>query len=152
MIKEKELSNDNYQNAVIELSFLLKIFSLAIKDVMGDAVNIIGVASGREAALKMPLNINETDLTICINKINDYYEGSFDISSIISDTNIELSFKKCALKNVCLQNNNENPDNNLCQLFHAYLNGIMMKFSHRRLKMLSWKLGNVCIANHVIVA
>jgi hypothetical protein len=150
MKEELNLSIEDHNNATIEISFLLNLFSKAISEIIGNAVSSIGISSGREFAKKMPILFDSTNMKDSIDKLTKYLQGGFDISSELSENQINFTFSRCALKNIC-QLKKDDLGGYLCKLFHLYMNGIIIQITKKNLKMAIIKTGDECCVNHIMI-
>ncbi len=105
--------------------------------------------TGSAAAKKMPLFFESLEVQPIIEGIKSYLQGGFDINEIVTnDDNIQLSFGRCALREIC-ELENIPLGGNLCMLFHNYINGMIVKLTEKNFKMNILEAGNAaCIIKH----
>ena len=149
MKEELNLSIEDHKNATIEISFLLNIFTKIISD-RKRAFNSLGISSGREFAKKMPVMFDSNDMKATIDQLIYYLKGGFDISSELSEKQINFKISRCALKNICKLNSNE-LGNDLCKLFHFYMNGMIIEITRKKFRMSIHETGEVCTIKHTMI-
>ncbi|MGE5341028.1 MAG: hypothetical protein ACM3SY_06045 [Candidatus Omnitrophota bacterium] len=147
MREELQLSLEDHQKAKREVAFLLNILAQTITDVIGDAAGAVGTAAGREAARKMPLYFEQTDLEATLAELKKHFEGGFDWSYALGKEEFTMTFKHCALKEIC-QIEHVAPGEDLCRHFHDYLNGVIIEHSKERYKVDSIQPGDCCLVKH----
>lgn len=140
----------NHKKAKQEVAFLLNMLSHTIKDITGRASGAVERMAGRAAAKKMPLFFETRDAQTVIQSIKFFLEGGFDISDIVivGEEKIELTFGRCALREMC-EELNIPIGNNICTLFHNYMNGMIMEFTEGEFTMSIRETGdNRCMIEH----
>lgn len=148
MNEELKLTLEDHNSAKREIAFLLNMLSQAIEDIVGRSAGVVGRMAGGAAAKKMPLFFESHDVQPIIQGIKSYLKGGFDISDIITDEDIELSFTRCPLREIC-EIENIPVGGSLCMLFHNYMNGMIMKLTEKEFKMSILEPGDTtCIIKH----
>ncbi len=148
MNEELKLTLEDHNRAKQEIAFLLNMLSQAIEDIVGRSSGVVGRMAGGAAARKMPLFFESNDIQPIIQGIKSYLQGGFDISDIITGEDIELSFGRCPLREVC-ETENIPVGDSLCMLFHNYMNGMIMKLTEKDFKMSILESGDTaCIIKH----
>jgi hypothetical protein len=124
-----ELTPDDYQKAKVEVAFLLDAFASTIDNIMGGNTAPVGRIAGRDTARKLPVELDHPTLQEIVAVLRKQMQAGFDFS--LDGEN--LLFKGCIIREMCAVRRIET-GGPLCQLFHAYFDGIINGLLDRPVK------------------
>lgn len=137
------LSDNDYRNAMTEVSFLLDILATTVDDLMGGATVSVGRVAGRHQARKLPIYLQNPSVGEVLSALNEYSQlGTKFTFDSASNT---LDFSHCAIREVCQARQLE-LGGNLCRLYHFYLDGVINEFLLRPTRSLLVSTGTCCQA------
>jgi hypothetical protein len=136
---------EDHQKAFTEVSFLLNIFAATVQDLMGGATAPVGRIAGRHAAAKLPVYLPAPTLEAVLAELAKRLERGVDLSCRVTGRSAELTFGRCAIREACAAQNLE-PGQELCSLFHYYLDGIVNGLLQRPVKSSLVEKGARCTA------
>lgn len=137
------LSEEDYDRAFTEVSFLLEILSGSVCELMGGAGTSIGRLAGRHAARKFPLHLPEADLAAVLEALGGYLSDGFRWNFVLREEGANVEYRDCVVREVCRRRQLE-PGGTLCQLVHHYLDGVVNELLGRRVKSSIESAGPVC--------
>ncbi len=121
---ELKLTPEDYETAISELSFLLDILVRTIGDLVGAGGAGVGRMAGKHMAKKLPIYLVEPSLDDVLDALKQQMKGGFELSASIADGEAQVSFGRCAIREVCARRN-QNPGGEVCELFHHYFSGMV---------------------------
>lgn len=140
-----ELTVEDHRKAFTEVSFLLDIFSATIDNLMGGATASVGRIAGRHMAKNMPVYLPAPNLPDVLAAVAAHMKAGFDISFQCEGSGAELTFGRCAIREVC-QARGLPLGGELCRLFHYYTDGMVNELCHRPAKSALQVSGESCRA------
>lgn len=139
-----QMTPQDHQMAFTEVAFLIDSFANTIDNIMGGATAPVGRIAGRAMARKLPLSLDEPELSTVLKVLANRMQAGFQMTVILSGDNIaDVSFDRCALREVCALRNTET-GGAICKLFHAYFDGIVNELLHRPVKSEIVEAGQIC--------
>lgn len=139
-----QMTPQDHQMAFTEVAFLIESFANTIDNIMGGATAPVGRIAGRSIARKLPLSLEEPDLTSVLKILADRMQAGFQMTVNPSgDHAVDLLFERCALREVCSLRTIDT-GGAVCKLFHAYFDGIVNELLHRPVKSEIVESGPVC--------
>lgn len=142
-IERAEPAESDYDKALIEVSFLLDIFSSAVFELMGGATASVGRVAGRRAARKFPLYLPEATLETVLAALAARMRGGFEIAADCSREGAEVRYGRCVVREACRQRGRE-PGGEICGLFHHYLDGVVNELVARPVRSELVAVGEEC--------
>ncbi len=122
---ELELTQEDYEAAISELSFLLDILVRTIGDLVGAGGAGVGRMAGQHMARKLPIYLVEPTLDDVLEALKQQMKGGFELSFSSDDSDdARVNFGRCAIREVCARRN-QNPGGEVCKLFHHYFSGMV---------------------------
>jgi hypothetical protein len=143
LIGNEPPSADDHDKAALEVAFLLDIFASTIDDLMGGATASVSRIAGRSMAQKFPVTLHSPDLREAISAVAGQMHGGFDFSASIRDCHADMTFNKCAIRQMC-QDRNVPLGGPICKLFHYYLDGVLNEMYSRPVKSQVVSTGPQC--------
>jgi hypothetical protein len=137
------LSEQDYDDAFTEVSFLLGMLSGSVHELMGGAGASIGRLAGRRAARKFPLHLPNPDLAGVLAALGAYWADTFEWQSVAREDGADVEYRRCVVREVCHRLQVE-PGGELCCLVHHYLDGVVNELLSRRVKSSIETAGPVC--------
>ncbi len=129
-----QMTAEDHHQAFTEVAFLIENFANTIDAIMGGATAPVGRIAGREMARKLPLQLGNPTLDQVLTLLAGRMAAGFALSAApTSAGDAELTFGRCALREVCRQRN-QATGGPVCRLFHAYFDGIVNELLHRPVK------------------
>jgi hypothetical protein len=141
--EELGLTLEDHRQAFEEVSFLLEIFATTVHDLMGGATDSVGRIAGREMAKKLPLYIPNPTLEDVLAQVAGRMEKGFEIRFTSSGGGADLTFERCALRDVCRVRGLA-LGGPLCSLFRSYLDGLVNELVYRPVKSRIISTGERC--------
>ena len=126
-------SLEDHKKAFTEVAFLLDIFASTIDNIMGGATASVGRIAGRGMAAKWPIDLDHPTLRETLDVVSDRMKDGFDISFVEQQNAVDVTFKKCAIREVCRGRSLE-PGGPLCKLFHSYFDGVVNEIVSKPVK------------------
>ena len=134
-----DLQSEDYQKAAVEVAFLLDAFASTIDNIMGGNTAPVGRIAGRDTARKLPIELIDPTLEAIIAKLGDQMRAGFDFAL----EGGSLTFDACILREMC--GLRKIPTGGaLCNLFHAYFDGIVNGLLCRPVKSKMISTGDRC--------
>lgn len=143
---ELSLTVDDHAKAFTEVSFLLDIFARTVADLMGGATASVGRIAGRQFARKMPIHLESPSLDEAIDAFAAHVRKGFDIGHAPSGSGVDLTFGRCAMRDVCRSRGSE-PGGEVCRLFHMFVDGVVNELYARPTKSTIVTAGDRCTAH-----
>jgi hypothetical protein len=145
MTEEMKLTLEDHENAKKEVAFLLNVLTQTIPEIVN--AELVSREAGSAAAEKMPIDFESFDLKYVIDSIIQLWKDGFEISYNINDGQIEFTFTKCALKEICELCGHQ-PGDDFCAFFHSYFNGMLGKHTKEKYEVKNIKAGDSCSIVH----
>jgi hypothetical protein len=136
-----ELSSQDYQDALTEVSFLLDILAATVDDLMGGGTVSVGRVAGRHQARRLPIYVEKPTVKAVISELNRL--DKLGAQMRVCEDEKTLEFDHCAIRVVC-KNRNIELGGNLCRLYHYYLDGIINEFLLRPTRSQILNTGTSC--------
>lgn len=133
------LTPEDYQKAAVEVAFLLDAFASTIDNIMGGNTAPVGRIAGRDTAKKLPIQLDNPELSDIVKAVQAHMQAGFDFT--LEDK--QLQFRKCIIRDMCALRRIDT-GGPLCQLFHAYFDGIVNGLISRPVKSRVVSVGDVC--------
>ena len=130
---ELGLTLEDHQKAKTEISFLLEIFAATIVELMGGATRTVGRMAGRHMAEKLPVYLPDPTLESVLSAVSEHFSSGYDIKFTCQKDVAELTFGKCAIRDILRERNIE-VGGDLCKVFHYALAGIVNQLLNRGAK------------------
>ncbi len=130
-INETTLTLEDHKKAFTETSFLLSILTGTMKELVGSGASTVATSAGKEIAKKMPIYIKNPSIEEVTATLQKRLAAGFDFSCEPVDDGLNLSFTKCAIRDVC-ENRGMEIGGELCSIFHYYLGGMFSQFSKKQ--------------------
>lgn len=127
---ELELTVEDHRKAFIEVSFLLDMFTATIDDLMGGANATVGRIAGRAQAKKLPIFVSPDSLEEVLKEVCNEMKAGFEITYSCDEDGADVTYKKCALRNACVQRNRK-IGGQICKMFHFSFGGIINELIKR---------------------
>jgi hypothetical protein len=124
---EQELTLEDHERALTELSFLIDMFTRTARELMGGATATVARAAGRHLGRKMPVYLQEPELTSVLDAIAGYLRNGFELEVSASGPgaeSAELAWGRCAIRELCRRHDQE-LGGELCQMFHHFMAGVI---------------------------
>jgi hypothetical protein len=142
---ELSLTVGDHTKAFTEVSFLLDIFARTVADLMGGATASVGRIAGRQFARKMPVYLDSPSLSQVLDAFSAQVQKGFEIRHVASGTGVDLTFDRCAMRDVCRSRGAE-PGGEVCRLFHMFVDGVVNELYARPTKSTITSTGDRCVA------
>lgn len=120
----------DHEAAFTEISFLLRVLTGTIGDVVGNSMPSLAVSAGRQMAGKMPVYLSEPDLETVLQTLARSLEAGFELTCKPLDKGAEITVGRCAIREVC-DNQGLEPGDRLCQMLHHYWAGMIAELLGR---------------------
>jgi hypothetical protein len=143
---ELALTLDDHRAAFTEVSFLLEIFAITVSQLMGGATASVGRIAGRHFARKLPVNLVDPTLEEVVQAFADQVRKGTDITFTRTDHCLDLTFTRCAMRNVCRSRHAE-PGGDVCRLYHMFIDGVVNELYSRPAKSTLTEVGETCRAH-----
>ena len=140
---ETELTLEDHQKASTEISFLLDIFASTVDDLMGGATATVGRIAGRHMGKKLPLYMKEPNVEDILNGLQEQFGEGFEFTFEADDSGADMTFKHCALRDVCRERNLE-LGGEICRMFHFAIGGVVNELMGRPAKASITSTGDTC--------
>ena len=140
---ESTLTLEDHEKAFVEVAFLVDLFSTTIDATMGGATAPVGRIAGREMARKLPVRMDNPDLSQVMDELAGRMRAGFAFSSRQGTDTHEVLFDRCALRQVCALRRLE-LGGPICRLFHAYFDGVVNELMNRPTKSTIAACGDQC--------
>lgn len=128
---ELELTSEDHQKAFTEVSFLMEIFILTMKDVVGAGTASVARNAGKQMSKKLPIYLGDKpSMEEVMRPVLEHLSAGFEIDMKTQGNVAELDFGRCAIRDVC-KNRGIPPGGELCKVFHGFLAGIANELSGR---------------------
>jgi hypothetical protein len=137
---------DDHQKAFTEVSFLVDIFARTVHDLMGGATASVGRIAGRHFARKLPITLESPTLPQVVDAYAHHVRKGFEISHAPAESGLDLTFDKCAMREVCRSRNME-PGGEVCRLYHMLVDGVVNELYSRPTKSTITSTGDRCTAH-----
>ena len=140
-----QMTTEDHQKAFAEVAFLIGSFANTIDNIMGGATAPVGRIAGRAMARKLPLHLEEPTMDQVLELLGTRMQAGFELkTSPAADGSTEVSFGRCALREVCRLR--QRPEGgSVCRLFHSYFDGIVNELLHRPVKSEIVSTGETCL-------
>jgi hypothetical protein len=136
-----ELTSQDYQDALTEVSFLLDILASTVDDLMGGATVSVGRVAGRHQARRLPIYVEAPNVDSVVTALNELEKLGAEFR--VATDNEVLEFGHCAIRAVC-NNRKLELGGNLCRLYHYYLDGVINEFLLRPTRSHLLSTGSAC--------
>ena len=138
------LTDEDHDNAMKEVAFLVDAFASTIDNVMGGTTGPVGRNAGRDMAKKLPLHLGDPTLAETLAALNAGMKSGFDASLVSSDGKIaQAAVGTCFIRDLCA-GSGKNTGGPACKLYHAYFDGIVNELMHRPVKSEIVEVGQSC--------
>jgi len=142
-LDEKMLTDEDYEMAACEASFILDIFSRTIETVMGGSISSVGRFSGRSMARKIPVFLPDPALPEVLKALGEYMRHGFAFTVEAGEKETGIFFSTCAIREVC-RLRRQDPGGPICRLFHSYFDGMINELNFRPAKSRILRAGDTC--------
>ena len=143
---ELAMTLDDHQAAFTEVSFLLEIFATTVSQLMGGATASVGRIAGRHFARKLPVTLVDPTLEQVVQVFADHVRKGTDIAFTRTDTGVDLTIARCAMRHVC-QSRQAELGGDVCQLYHMFVDGVVNELYSRPAKSTITHAGETCQAH-----
>ncbi|WP_136795252.1 MULTISPECIES: L-2-amino-thiazoline-4-carboxylic acid hydrolase [Desulfosediminicola] len=144
---ELNLTDEDYDKAFTEVSFLLDMFVGTIETFVGKSTPSLAVAAGRRMAQNMPIHLESpTPAAALAEFIRVFRNQQMEINGHVDDGEAVISLHRCPIRSVCEQRNME-IDGLTCQMFHYYIAGIMAELTGSPVRPKTVETGETCTFN-----
>jgi len=141
---ELALTEEDYNKAFNEVSFLLDVLTRTIGQVVGQAAPSMAVSSGRHMARKLPVHMGNTpsidDVMIVL---TERVKAGFDMSYSSNGEKLEIEVGRCAIREVCEHRGLE-VGTELCQMLHNFWSGMITELRGFPMRVQGFSAGDKC--------
>ncbi|MBI5509660.1 MAG: hypothetical protein HY903_12980 [Deltaproteobacteria bacterium] len=141
---ELTLTLEDHQRAFSEVSFLLEILVATASQVVGDSAPVLGTAAGRHMAKKLPIYLDHPTLDGVLQAQAQTLGAGFEIKHSADDKGADVTFGRCALRDVC-GNRKLEVGAELCKMFHHYQAGMAAELFGRPVRATIKSAGATCV-------
>jgi hypothetical protein len=141
---ELQLTEEDYDKAFTEVSFLLDMFVHTIEVFIGKSTPSLAVAAGRKMAANMPIHLNDPTPQQALEALTGFFrDQQMDIDSRFDGAEGIVVFNHCPIRSVCLERKME-IDGHVCQMFHYYFSGIVAELVGKPVRPKTISAGERC--------
>ena len=121
---ELELTLEDHQRALTEVSFLLEMLVRTAGEVVGRSMPSLGTNAGRQMGRKLPVAPVKPEPAAVLRVVAESLAAGFAIAGECNGSGADLRIERCVVRDVCRQQGLE-LGGELCKAFHYYLAGMM---------------------------
>jgi NAD-dependent dihydropyrimidine dehydrogenase PreA subunit len=130
---QQELTTDDINEAIRDVSVRLTGLTDSITETMGRGQKAVGRKAGKLAAEHLPEMYEGHTMPEVLERLSHRFKGAFDFTPEINanETSITIHFQHCALTHVCQAGNTTPGQALVCSLFHEYWAGLVGAFGDK---------------------
>lgn len=143
---EQALTNEDWQEALTDVSVRLNALGQSVTETMGRGQRAVGRKAGKLAASHLPEMYEGRTVEEVLERMRVRFQNSFDFEPSVSNGGEEIVFKfsSCALSALVTKDGATVGDALLCGLFHEYWAGLVGAFTHNNYKIEMKETGSQC--------
>jgi ferredoxin len=141
-----ELTHEDYDEALYDVSTRLHALGLSITDTLGRGQKSMGRQSGQMAAAHLPELYESATIEEILESLQRRFVHAFDFNTDIQKDGDVLDFKfaHCAVKDVVEKSGEKIGEASLCVVFHEYWAGLLGTFAKKRYLTELGSVGSTC--------
>ncbi len=142
----QELSEEDWQEALKDVSVRLQGLGQSVTETMGRGQKAVGRKAGTLAAAHLPEMYEGGSVEEVLQRMRERFKGGFDFEPTVQDggSTIIFKFTNCALGALVRDAGDTVGDALLCGLFHEYWAGLVGAFTNNSYKIEMKETGGQC--------
>ena len=147
--EELDLTLEDHDKALHEISFLLHNMTGTVSELVGRATRTVALSAGREAAHKMTAFGETTEPHEVIKAVIQKLSGGFHLEARWEGEDLILTFQHCIIRELSRKAELD-LGGPLCTMFHGYVNGIIAELTKKGVRFKIESVGKEqCVINHL---
>jgi len=145
-IDEVQVNDSDYEKASRDLGVRLLSISKTLRKVAGGSLGAVGTTAGRIAASHLPRMFEDEKIGFedILKDLQGKWKDSFKFDYVMADNSATLTFDHCPVYSI-LTSHGEKVGGDLCSLFHAYIQGILVEVVQDKFQMKVETMGEKCV-------
>ena len=145
-IDEVQVDETDYEKAYKDLGVRLLSIAKTLRKVAGGSLGAVGTTAGRIAAGHLPRMFEDEKIGFedILKDLQEKWKDSFKFDYVMVGDSATLSFEHCPVYTM-LMHHGEKVGGDLCSLFHAYLQGILVEVVQDKFQVKVEKMGEKCV-------
>lgn len=143
-LTEFTLTEQDYEKAFSEVSFLLDTLSKTIGQVVGSATTSMSVSAGRHLAKKIPVHLSfPPAMEEVMAAFHDRLEAGFEMDYRCEGNEVKMTVGRCAIREVC-RNRSIEVGGELCDMLHNFWAGMIAELRGLPMRVKGTGVGDTC--------
>jgi len=145
-IDDVQVEEKDYEKASKDLGVRLLSISKTLRKVSGGSLGAVGTTAGRIAASHLPRMFEEEKIGFedILKDLKNKWKDSFYFDYTMDGSSATLTFTHCPVYTI-LAGQGEKVGGDLCNLFHSYIQGILVEVVQDKFQLKVETMGEKCV-------